>query len=58
MKEMVEHRHPRKKKAGREREKERSELGGGYLGEGRAPPVDLAVQTRNVELLLEIPLGS
>jgi len=53
IKEMVERRHQRKKKDGKEREKEKTALGEGCPGEGRAPEVDPAVQERNVERLLE-----
>jgi len=37
------------KKDGKEREKEKTALGGGCPGEGRAPVVDPAVPERNVE---------
>jgi hypothetical protein len=55
VKELVERQHQRKKKVGSGREKVKTELGGGYPGEGRAPAVDLAVQAHNVERLLTKP---
>ena len=48
VKEVVERRHQKMKKDGREREKEKTELGGGCPGEGRAAEVDPAVQEKDV----------
>ena len=48
---MVDRRHQRKKKDGREREKEKTALGGGFPGEGIASEVDPAVQEQNVAQL-------
>ena len=45
---VVERHHQREKKDGWEREEEKTELGGGCQGEGRAPEVDSAVQEKNV----------
>jgi hypothetical protein len=45
-KEVVECRHQRNKKDGGDRLKKKSELGGGYPGEGRAAELDPAVQEK------------
>jgi hypothetical protein len=55
IKDVVERRHQRTKKDGREREKEKTELGPGCPGTGRDPEVDPAVQERYVERLLVQP---
>jgi len=46
--EVVERRLQREKKDGWEREEEKTELGGGCQGEGRAPGVNSAVHEKNV----------
>jgi len=56
--EVVQRQHQIKKTEGREREKEKTELGGDCLGECRAASVDQAVKERNVEPLLDKPYGS
>jgi len=58
VKEVVERRHQRKKKDGREKEKETSELRGGCLGESRAAEFDPAVQEKDVGRLPAQPQGS
>jgi hypothetical protein len=55
VKELVERRHQRKEKDRQEREKEKTELGGGFPGEGRAPDVEAAVQENNGGRVLAKP---
>jgi len=54
----VEHRHQRKMIDDREIEREKTELGGGYRGEGNAPVMDWAVHEINVERIFVEPQGS
>jgi len=58
IRETMQRRHQREKKDGSEGEKEKTALGGGCPGDGRASEVNLAVQDRNVKRLLEKPEGS
>jgi hypothetical protein len=53
--EVVERRHRTMKNNGRERENEKTELGGGCPCKGRASEVVPAIQKRNVECLPERP---
>ena len=58
VKEVVEHQYQRKKIDGWEREKGKTELGGSWVGKGRAPEVDQAVQEKDVRRLPAEPQGS